>query len=89
MPNMQKTKTPMPSQDASVRARNWYEVALGYTAEDMATIRQAAADHGLLLTGGTDFHGYFSEEVQRHPLGSYTASDEMLARFDELSAKLR
>lgn len=59
------------------------------TAEDMATIRQAAADHGLLLTGGTDFHGYFSEEVQRHPLGSYTASDEMLARFDELSAKLR
>ena len=37
MPNMQKTKTPMPAQDPSARARNWYEVALGYTAEDMAS----------------------------------------------------
>lgn len=58
------------------------------TQEHMAIIRQAAADNGLLLTGGTDFHGYFSEEIQRHPLGSFTATDEMLARFDELSASL-
>jgi glutamate synthase (NADPH/NADH) small chain len=28
-----KTKTPMPEQDAAVRARNWNEVALGYTEE--------------------------------------------------------
>ncbi|MBQ9903093.1 MAG: PHP domain-containing protein [Clostridia bacterium] len=59
------------------------------TQEHMAVIRQAAADNGLLLTGGTDFHGYFSEEIQRHPLGSFTATDEMLARFDELSSKLK
>ena len=59
------------------------------TAEHMAIIREAAAGSGLLLTGGTDFHGYFSEEVQRRPLGSFTATDEMLARFDELSDKLR
>ena len=58
------------------------------TQEHMNIIRQAAADNGLLLTGGTDFHGYFSEEIQRHPLDSFTADDDMLARFDEFSAKL-
>ena len=33
MPNMTLTKTPMPEQDPQVRARNFKEVALGYTAE--------------------------------------------------------
>ena len=33
MPNMTLTKTPMPEQDPKVRARNFQEVALGYTAE--------------------------------------------------------
>ena len=33
MANMTLTKTPMPEQDPKVRARNFQEVALGYTAE--------------------------------------------------------
>ena len=33
MPNMQPTKTPMPSQEPEARSRNFEEVALGYTAE--------------------------------------------------------
>ena len=33
MPNMSLKKNPMPSQEASVRRRNFDEVALGYTAE--------------------------------------------------------
>ncbi len=33
MPNMSQKKNPMPSQDAEVRARNFGEVALGYTKE--------------------------------------------------------
>ncbi len=33
MPNMSLTKNPMPSQEPSVRRRNFDEVALGYTAE--------------------------------------------------------
>ncbi len=34
MPNMKKEKTPMPVQEPAVRARNFKEVALGYTKED-------------------------------------------------------
>ena len=33
MPNMSLQKNPMPSQDPKVRARNFEEVALGYTKE--------------------------------------------------------
>lgn len=33
MPNMSLTKNPMPSQDPKIRARNFDEVALGYTEE--------------------------------------------------------
>ena len=33
MANMSPKKTPMPTQEPSVRARNFGEVALGYTAE--------------------------------------------------------
>ena len=33
MANMKLTKTPMPEQDPQVRARNFKEVALGYTPE--------------------------------------------------------
>ena len=31
--NQQNTKTPMPEQDPLIRARNFEEVACGYTAE--------------------------------------------------------
>ena len=33
MANMSLVKTPMPEQEAAVRARNFKEVALGYTPE--------------------------------------------------------
>ena len=33
MANMQKTKIPMAEQDPKIRAKNWSEVALGYTPE--------------------------------------------------------
>ena len=33
MANMQSTKTPMAEQDPKIRAKNWSEVALGYTPE--------------------------------------------------------
>ena len=35
MPNMKPEKTPMPEQEAAVRATNFKEVALGYTADEV------------------------------------------------------
>ena len=56
--------------------------------EDVAVLRQAAAAHGLLTTGGTDFHGYFAERSRLLPLGSYTATDDELNCLLERSAQL-
>ncbi len=44
MPNMKPEKTPMPEQEAAVRATNFKEVALGYTAEMAAEEAPAACN---------------------------------------------
>ena len=51
-------------------------------------IQQAAEQHDLLLTGGTDFHGFFTETRRLKPLGSCTTSEEQLAALLEKSAQL-
>lgn len=56
--------------------------------EDKKIIAQAAESHNLLLTGGTDFHGYFSNPSRIKPLGTCTASDEQLCALLEKSAQL-
>lgn len=57
-------------------------------SEDIEIIKNAAADNKLLLTGGTDFHGYFTPSAKIKPLGSFTTSHdqlaELLAKADEL-----
>jgi hypothetical protein len=58
------------------------------TPQDRAVIREAAQQHGLLLTGGTDFHGYFAERDRLMALGSYAADDEQLERLLEKSEQL-
>lgn len=56
--------------------------------QDIAILREAAAQHGLLVTGGTDFHGYFAQPRRLSVLGTYTTSDEQLERLWEKSAEL-
>ena len=56
--------------------------------QDIAVLQEAVNRHGLLVTGGTDFHGYFAERNRFSPLGQYTASDEQLERLLEKSAAL-
>ena len=58
------------------------------TPEHQIVIRQAAQQHRLLLTGGTDFHGYFTQTKRLMPLGTCTASDAQLAALLEKSAQL-
>lgn len=56
--------------------------------EDRKIIARAAEENNLLLTGGTDFHGYFTHISRVRPLGSYTASDEQLNALLEKSEQL-
>lgn len=56
--------------------------------DDITALYQAAERHNLLVTGGTDFHGYFAEHDRMNVLGTYTASDEQLEKLLEKSAKL-
>lgn len=57
-------------------------------SEHRPIIEQAAKEYGLLVTGGTDFHGCYAEKKSIHPLGSFTVSDEQFARLLEKSAQL-
>ena len=56
--------------------------------EDIAVLRQAAAEHHLITTGGTDFHGYFVENRRFSPLGACTADDDQLQALLETSERL-
>ena len=58
------------------------------TSEHQKMLLEAAAEHGLLLTGGTDFHGCFAEKSRLLPLGTCTASDEQFEVLMEKSARL-
>ncbi|MDR3645218.1 MAG: PHP domain-containing protein [Clostridia bacterium] len=49
------------------------------SADDEAKAREAAKSHGLLMTGGSDFHGMSSARV--NPLASRMAPEEELPRF--------
>lgn len=57
-------------------------------SEDKKIILQAAEQNALLLTGGTDFHGYFTPDNRRKPLGTCTASDEQLNALLQKSEQL-
>lgn len=47
--------------------------------QDIALLQRTAAERGLLTTGGTDFHGCFSEADRLLPLGSYGADETEVA----------
>ena len=44
------------------------------TAEKSAYLNEFAAEHGLLMTGGSDFHGFYSDNTV--PLGAATTPDD-------------
>ena len=47
------------------------------TEEDKVELLRIAAEHDLVTTGGSDFHGMYSHSP--NPLGSYTTPDDSLA----------
>lgn len=56
--------------------------------DDKKIIMQVAEQNGLLLTGGTDFHGYFTPSSSVNPLGTCTSSDEQLNDLLQKSEQL-
>ena len=50
---------------------------------DKAECRELCRRHGLIVTGGTDFHG--SNTAHPHPVGTCTTADDQIARIDALA----
>ena len=50
---------------------------------DKAECRALCEQYGLIMTGGTDFHG--SNTAHPRPVGSCTTADEQIARIDALA----
>lgn len=57
------------------------------TPEDKAALRALAERYGLIVTGGTDFHGMHSAHPL--PLGTCTTDDANIARIFALAARRR
>ncbi|WP_367925353.1 PHP domain-containing protein [uncultured Ruthenibacterium sp.] len=55
------------------------------TPEDREQLHRLADRWGLIVTGGTDFHGMHMSKPT--PLGAYTTSDEMIERILNLAQK--
>lgn len=53
--------------------------------EQSAQLTEFAAQHGLLVTGGSDFHGMYSSEPR--PLGSVSAPDDCVEALLECKSK--
>lgn len=55
------------------------------TPEDKAELYELAARYGLIITGGTDYHGFHSKVP--HPVGTCTTADDQIERINALAAR--
>ena len=53
------------------------------TPEDRAQLHRLAEKYGLLITGGTDFHGRYAGTLR--PMGSGTTSEDTIRRIEALA----
>ncbi|CCF13100.1 PHP domain protein [Brevibacillus laterosporus GI-9] len=54
--------------------------------EDKAVYRQFAEEYGLIVTGGSDFHGYRGNQTFHAPLGAYGTSSDAVDKMRRLAA---
>ena len=59
------------------------EMVAVYLDEDRAELTRLAKENGLIVTGGTDYHGI--NTVTPRPVGAFTTSDEMIARIGDIA----
>ena len=87
MANMTLTKTPMPEQDPQIRARNFKEVALGYTAE--MAIEEANRCLGCKnpkCVEGCPVNVRIPEFIQKVQAGDFQAAYEIITSTNALPA---
>ena len=87
MANMTLTKTPMPEQDPQIRARNFKEVALGYTAE--MAIEEANRCLGCKnpkCVEGCPVNVRIPEFIQKVQIGDFYAAYEIITSTNALPA---
>ena len=87
MANMTLTKTPMPEQDPQIRARNFKEVALGYTAE--MAIEEANRCLGCKnpkCVEGCPVNVRIPEFIQKVQVGDFRAAYEIITSTNALPA---
>ena len=53
------------------------------TPEDRAELTRLAKENGLIVTGGTDYHGI--NTVTPRPVGAFATGDEMIARIGDIA----
>ena len=87
MANMQPNKTPMPEQDPKVRARNFGEVALGYT-EEMARSEAARCLNckNRPCVAGCPVNVHIPEFIAKVAEGDFAAAYEIIAETNSLPA---
>lgn len=55
------------------------------TPEDKAELYRLAEEYGLIVTGGTDYHGFLTKAP--HPVGTCTTADSEIERIAQLAQK--
>ena len=87
MANMQKNKTPMPEQLPLVRARNWEEVACGYSAEEAVNEAQRCLNcKNHPCTEGCPVNVRIPEFVSAVAEGDFARGYEIIKKTNSLPA---
>ena len=87
MPNMSNTKTPMAVQDASVRNKNFEEVALGYTKEEAILEAQRCLNCPTKpCVGGCPVKIYIPDFIKEVANGNFDAAYDIISKSSALPA---
>lgn len=87
MANMQPTKRPMPTQEPSVRAHNFDEVALGYSEEDaLDEALRCLNCKTMPCVGGCPVHVHIPAFIERIKACDFEGAYEIIAKSSSLPA---
>ena len=87
MPNMSKSKTPMPEQEPNVRNRNFKEVSLGYTPEQaVEEAKRCLNCKNKPCVGGCPVRVYIPDFIAEVAKGEFEEAYKIIAKSSSLPA---